>query len=100
MVTLYKSFIKTNSFGPLANCTTTGLLTRDIQVKWQFGDDAMEASSRLKVTEITEGKFAVMAEYSRAVSVTDNGKSLTCTIEFATSTTPLSGTAVVRVLGK
>jgi len=100
MVTLHKSFIATDSFGPLANCTTTGLWTKDIQVKWKFGDDAMEASSRLNVTEIAEGTVYVMAEYSRAVSVADNGKSLTCNIEFATPFTPLSGTAVVRVLGK
>ena len=99
-VTFNNFLIETKAVAPIAHCTATGFWSRNITVSWQLGDADKDASSLQNVTEIANNTFGVMAEYSRAVSQVDNGKTLTCIVEYAKGMTPLLGQAVVRVLCK
>jgi len=83
----------------LATCSSSGFRPGTIDVTWLLEGGPTELmTDTTTVTALTDNKFAVTSEYRRAVSMIDNGKTLTCTLNHETLDAPISTPVTLNIL--
>ena len=68
----------------LATCSSSDFRPGNITVSWLLQGEIVEIMPDTVVLPIAGEKFRVTSQYKRAVSRTENGKTLTCTVNHET----------------
>ena len=80
----------------VATCSSSGFRPSTIVVTWQLQGGAAVPASSPNVSP-SDSTFTMTSEYVRALSRSDNGKMLTCTVNHTTLSTPRAGSVQLDV---
>jgi len=97
-VTVTNPLVDETQVTTLATCSSSGFRPGTIDVTWLLEGGPTELmTDSTTVTALKDSKFAVTSEYRRVVSKTDNGKTLTCTLNHETLNAPIPRTAALNI---